>query len=228
MKSLILLHGALGCQDQMKELVRALQNQFKIYTIEFRGHGRRAENTKPFTLDLLAKDLNDEINFLELQDPIVFGYSMGGYVALYHALKYPHINLSIITLATKFDWNTETAERESSQLEIGLLKSRVPAFIETLKLRHGLHWQKTIENTRELMLQLGLTKPLNESNLTQIQSKTLICIGDKDKMVSITESEDCAKHLPRGELRILTDTPHPFEKVSVDELSKLILQFSEA
>ena len=42
----------------------------------------------------------------------IFGYSMGGYVALHAARRHPERIGSIMTLGTKFAWDTPTAEKE--------------------------------------------------------------------------------------------------------------------
>jgi pimeloyl-ACP methyl ester carboxylesterase len=227
MKSLILLHGALGTKDQMQSLAKILSDQFRTYTFDFSGHGGRSDITDPFSMELMTEDLHDFIKQNAIQDPLIFGYSMGGYVALYHALKYPSIISAIITLATKFDWSVENAEREVSQLNIDLMKEKIPDFVEVLKSRHGKHWEKTIENTRELMLQLSKTKQLHAESLSKIQTKALICIGDKDKMVSLSESEQAAGNLVNATLHILPNTPHPFERVSLELLTQIISEFEQ-
>ncbi|MBK9228864.1 MAG: alpha/beta fold hydrolase [Ignavibacteria bacterium] len=42
----------------------------------------------------------------------IFGYSMGGYAALYAAKKYPGVIGKIFTLGTKFEWNEESSASE--------------------------------------------------------------------------------------------------------------------
>ena len=116
MKNLILLHGALGAASQMHELQTALETHFNVYILEFDGHGNKAASLDALDIKHMALELDRFITQHAISDPIVFGYSMGGYVALYHASKLPNKIAKVITLATKFDWNPESSEKESRML----------------------------------------------------------------------------------------------------------------
>lgn len=60
-------------------------------------------------------DVSSYVQFLltyieSLQNTVyVFGYSLGGYIALMAALEKPDLFKKIITLATKLDWSPESA-----------------------------------------------------------------------------------------------------------------------
>ena len=53
MKNLLLLHGALGSEDQIKPLIELLSNDFNCKTFSFKGHGHQRKES--FTIDSLAK-----------------------------------------------------------------------------------------------------------------------------------------------------------------------------
>jgi pimeloyl-ACP methyl ester carboxylesterase len=227
MKTILLLHGALGSKEQVLPLADKLSHEYDVHTFDFSGHGMKSSATHEFGIESMANELEIYINQYKISKPIVFGYSMGGYVALYHAFKYPNKIQKIITLATKFDWTPENAERESGQLDVEMMKLKIPEFVNALKLKHGNHWEQVVSKTAKMMQALGKMKPLDDKTLALIYTETLILIGDKDKMVSVAESQNATENLPNGALKILKDTPHPFERVDFFKLSEIIKEFTE-
>lgn len=226
MKNLILLHGALGSASQMKELQTALESQFNVYTLEFDGHGKKAAALDALDIKHMALELDQFMTHHAISDPIVFGYSMGGYVALYHASKLPNKIAKVITLATKFDWNPESSVKETSMLDPELMEKQIPAFCEVLNHRHGSSWKQLVNNTVEMMMRLGKNQELPDAELKKIRIPVLVCLGDKDKMVSASESNHAVSNLENGKLQILPDTSHPLERVNCKLLAELIGTFA--
>ncbi len=226
MKNLILLHGALGAASQMHELQTALETHFNVYILEFDGHGNKAASLDALDIKHMALELDRFITQHAISDPIVFGYSMGGYVALYHASKLPNKIAKVITLATKFDWNPESSEKESRMLNPEQMEIQIPAFCDLLYQRHGSSWKRLVNNTAEMMLRLGKNQELPDAELKKIRIPVLICLGDKDKMVSVSETNHAVSNLGNGNLQILPDTPHPLERVNCDLLAELIIKFA--
>ena len=116
MKDLILLHGAIGAGSQLKPLAELLSLQFNVHTLNFEGHGGRPINGV-YSIDRFVSNLIDFLDEIELKNVSVFGYSMGGYVALKAAALHPGRIDSIVTLGTKFQWDTETASKEVHMLD---------------------------------------------------------------------------------------------------------------
>ena len=56
MNDIILLHGALGSQDQLLPLKQKLAGDFRCHTFNFRAHGSEGSDVK-FTIRDLADDL---------------------------------------------------------------------------------------------------------------------------------------------------------------------------
>src|SRR5215203_1275354 len=116
MEALILLHGALGSRAQLAPLDRLLSNHFDVHALDFPGHGG-TPLPPHFSIPSLARSVQQYCEEKGLREVSVFGYSMGGYVALYLALQAPALVRRIITLATKFQWDVATAAREVKMLQ---------------------------------------------------------------------------------------------------------------
>lgn len=229
-KKLLILHGALGSQEQFVNLESRLSDVFEVHKFNFTGHGGGEIPPHSFSIDLFSKDLIEFLRKQNLQNINIFGYSMGGYVALYtvinsNSLINNCIN-KIITLGTKFNWNPETSRKEASMLNPEEIETKIPKFAETLKKRHTEeNWKSVLNKTAEMMINLGNNPEIKTADLSKINIPVFITVGDKDNMVTIDESSTVAVKINGSEFKVLENTFHPIEKVDVDMLSNEIKNF---
>jgi esterase/lipase len=233
MKKLLLLHGAIGAASQFdklrEELKTELKDKFEIYSMNFSGHGGEAMPDK-FSIELFADDVVKYLEKNNLENIDVFGYSMGGYVALYIASQHKNKLNKIFTTATKFDWNEESSLKESKMLNPAKIEEKIPAFAKALEKRHSRqessnNWKVVLNKTTEMMLDLGKKPVLTDEVLEKIENEVLISVGDKDTMVTLEESANAAGKLKNGKLFIFSETEHPIEKMDVKKLSTEIKNF---
>lgn len=226
MNKLLLLHGALGSAAQMQPLAEALSPHFDIHTLNFEGHGGAPFSGNHFSIAQFAEQVLDKIVQIGAEQVDIFGYSMGGYVGLYLARHYPERVGKIATLATKFNWNPESGAKEAAQLNPQKIKDKVPAFAAELQQRHTVqNWEKLLHQTAALLLNLGTQPELPIEQLALLNQPALIGVGDKDKMVSLEETIAAFRQLPKGQLMVLPDTQHPFERVNIKLLAKMMTRF---
>jgi len=224
MRHLILLHGALGSSGQLIPLKKILENNFSVHLINFSGHGGETPD-ESFDMDLFSGDVTRYLEKNKIEKADVFGYSMGGYVALWMARYFPGRLGRICTLATKFDWSPESAEREVSMLNPDKIQEKLPGFARTLEERHApADWKIIMQMTADMMPGLA-KKPLQDNDFKQIQNPVMVCIGEKDKMVSVAESEHVVTQLGNATLKVLEDTPHPLESVNLEKMRILLTRF---
>lgn len=222
LQKLILLHGALGASSQFDALKKILADKFEIHTLNFEGHGDRISEKK-FSIDLFAENLKDYLDQQNLKEVNVFGYSMGGYVALRLAQKNPNYFRKIITLGTKFHWTPESAVKEVKMLDAEKISEKVPAFAEALaKLHAGNDWKIVLEKTAAMMMELGNGKANSDSDFKAIQTKSFIGVGDNDAMVSREETLHVASLIPNAQFYILENTVHPIDKLDFEKVAELI------
>jgi pimeloyl-ACP methyl ester carboxylesterase len=151
---------------------------------------------------------------------------MGGYVALYLARNNPEMVNRIFTLATKFDWTPESAMRESQLLDPVRIEENLPAFARLLKERHSVAlWQSVLDLTVKMMMEMGSNPPLLPDDLGKIESRTLIGVGDRDRMVSLEETINVYRLLKGSQLSVFPSTAHPLEAVDPERLAGEIKLF---
>jgi pimeloyl-ACP methyl ester carboxylesterase len=218
MRKIILLHGALGASAELVALEKALTEKFDVYTLEFDGHGQTALG-KDFSVPHFAENLHAFIEANELHGADVFGYSMGGYVALYLAAEHPNLLGRIVTLGTKFHWTPEAAAQEVRMLNPDIIEEKVPKFAAYLAQLHGADlWKENMRNTAQLMLDLG-NNELLASRFSSIQNPCFIGLGERDVMVTLEETQNAVNKLPNASFFSLANTEHPLAKVDVELLA---------
>jgi len=227
MKNLLLLHGAIGSTDQLNPLIDILIKNTFVRAFDFSGHGASFTVPEQYSIPLFAEQVITCLDEQKIEQIPIFGYSMGGYVALYLARHYPHRVSKVITLATKFHWDEATAEQETKMLDPEKIEQKVPAFAATLKERHTADdWKAVLHKTAAMMRELGANNPLRDNDFRQITAPVMLLLGDNDKMVSREETEHVLKLLPHPAMQILPDTPHAIEQVNAAELAGIIRDFT--
>jgi pimeloyl-ACP methyl ester carboxylesterase len=223
-KNLLLLHGAIGDKDQLEPLQKVLKENYNVYSFNFSGHG--AENFKQsFNIEQFTEDTLSFISSKGLCDVSIFGYSMGGYVALYLAKHHPEKVNKIITLGTKFKWAPDIADKEVKMLNADLIEAKIPAFAKALSVRHGAeNWKTLLIKTAGMMVEMGEKNPLLLSDYQTIKTPCSLMLAENDEMVTLKETIEVAEALPNSTFITLPNSKHPIEKVDLEALLKEILE----
>ena len=224
MQDLLLLHGAIGTKEQFDLLALSLKPKFNVHTINFGGHGGSFSGGD-FTIENFANDVLTYLSKHNISAINIFGYSMGGYVALYLARHHATKIERIFTFATKFLWSPEIAHREIQTLDANKILEKIPAFARKLESRHGENWKEVLKKTAEMMIQLGNVNPLKPEDFTAISHIVRVGVGDRDAMVTLDETIAVYRSLSAGSLTVFPDTTHPIEKVSIEKLTHEIELF---
>ncbi len=223
---LLLLHGALSDHHQFDAMIPFLEDSFTIHTFDFEGHGKRDLNYSSLTILNLADNIREYAEQNQLDSFFALGYSMGGYAAYIYNDKHHGKVQKLFTLATKIKWDEAIASRENAMLDLDKMREKVPAFVAALEEKHkGSGLEILVNETKNVLSGLGKNDYLNEELLRRMDIPMHIAIGDRDKIVTIEECEWAISIMKDGQLEILQDTPHPFEKVDVAKLSTSIKQF---
>lgn len=227
MNPLLLLHGALGSTRQVATLKNALTlSHSNIMSMDFSGHGRTPFSKAGFGIDVFADEIMSFLNHHDVPFVDVFGYSMGGYVALTAALQWPSRFRKIAVFGTKFDWSPAQARVEVQKLNPDKILEKVPQFAAQLQQEHGdPEWKMLLKETGSMMNALGERPGLDENTLGAIQQEVLILAGDKDTMAPASVAEKIAQQIPFGSYHLLSDTPHPIDKVNIVQLRQVLNDF---
>ncbi|MES2680408.1 MAG: alpha/beta hydrolase [Bacteroidota bacterium] len=225
MQNLLLLHGALGVSRDLNAISEVLEKRgIRVHHFLFPGHGKK-EAQGDFTIEQFSHALEQHIAQNNLAGTDVFGYSMGGYVALHLAAKQNGTIRRIITLGTKFNWSADSVEKETKQLNPEIISQKVPAFARQLEEKHGTNWAQLLNKTAVLMRDISSRQYLNDETLKKIEVPVLIGLADKDQMVSLDETVHVVNALPKAYMYMLPCTRHAVETVNAGVLGQIIVDF---
>lgn len=224
---ILLLHGAIGSSAQLQPLSEILKSRgFDPKLFDFAGHGGREISNAAFSIRLFAEEVISWLDDHRIGTIDIFGYSMGGYVALYLAKHYPERAGKIMTVATKLEWTIEIAEKERKMLNPQKIEEKVPKFAAALAQRHAPQdWKEVLGRTGQMMTEMGVHPPMKDVDFSAINSHVLLSVGDKDNMVSREETEHVHHVIQGSSFRILPNTPHPIEQINPDLLAQEISVF---
>jgi pimeloyl-ACP methyl ester carboxylesterase len=89
-RPLVLLHGGLGSGEMFGAALTDLAAAgHQVIAVDLQGHGRTADIDRPIDVRLMADDIGALITYLGLDKPDVVGYSLGGGVSFFTAVKHP-------------------------------------------------------------------------------------------------------------------------------------------
>ena len=97
---LLLIPGLGGDVGQFRPLIDELAASFRVLAFDPRGAGRSARPDVPYSIEMMANDAARLMDAVEVPRAHVFGFSLGGRVALAHALMHPERVESLVLAGT--------------------------------------------------------------------------------------------------------------------------------
>ncbi len=225
MRNIVFIHGALGDATQMESFAHFFKTAHQIHIINLKGHGVDSGNDAIFSMQQMVDDVAQVIQENMLKEVVIFGFSMGGYIGMCLAKQYPELVNALITIGTKYEWSYDIALAQSAFFDTNKIVTKQPAFATSLSNVHGDNWKKVVEKTGNMIHALGHAPLLHEADYKNILCPTMIMLGDRDRMVSTTETMQVYRQLPKGSLCILPKASHPFEQLDYALLSTIVKHF---
>lgn len=80
--ALLFLHGFCESGEMWRHFAESLSNQYRVLCPDLPGFGNSTMTSSITSLEEVAEQLEEWMDALQIQNPIVMGHSLGGYVAL--------------------------------------------------------------------------------------------------------------------------------------------------
>ncbi len=93
---ILFLHGFMGSLQDWDKTIRKLQKYFYCVSIDLPGHGKTPNLPKNYSFEETGDDLVEFLTEIKFTPLSLIGYSMGGRLALYLALRHPNLISKII------------------------------------------------------------------------------------------------------------------------------------
>ncbi|MFC6269191.1 alpha/beta fold hydrolase [Frigoriflavimonas asaccharolytica] len=206
---LVLLHGFMENLFIWEEMETELCKNFKLVKIDLPGHGKSENFAEIHTMELMAEKVNEVIDYLKIEKFHLLGHSMGGYVSLAFAEKFPE-KLKSLTLffSTYFADDEEKKQLREKSLRIikenfrTYVNAGIPNFFsenerEFLKDKIDLAKEIALSTNNDgvLAAQKGMKERTDKlAVLENFEGKILVIAGKYDNAV---DSEKTLKNLPK-------------------------------
>jgi pimeloyl-ACP methyl ester carboxylesterase len=228
--AIVLLHGGLGSIHAFGALLPALARSRRVIAVELQGHGRTPDVARPLRYEQLADDVAALLDTLGVARADVFGFCLGGGVALQVAIRHPAAVRSVIVAGAPFrrDGWSEPALAAMAALDAGALAGS-PQHTDYLRLapRPG-HWPVLVDKLRTL-----LAEPYDWSDgVAAIAAPALILAGDQGR-VQPTHAVAMFEHVgsavdparDRAQLVVLPATAHAGVLARADLVAPIVAGF---
>jgi len=241
--AVILLHG-FPLDHTIWDYQRgSIGSTYRVICPDLRGHGETAAPEGIYTIDGMADDVIELLDALGLVQPLVLGgLSMGGYVALSIAERFPHRLRGLMLFNTRAGADTpETARVREDLAQIVESSGSVAAVAETMvpKLlapstrdrrpdlveKVGAMVTRTVPRAVAGALRGMAIRPDRTGVLPSLRLPTLVMAGADDLLIPLDESRRMAAAIPGASLVVVPDAGHlaPLENPAVAD--EAILQF---
>lgn len=205
----VLLHGFPLSKAMWRPQVLALEPDYRVIAPDLRGFGGSSAFDDSPTLEQMADDVAGLLAALKIEGPVVLGgLSMGGYLALAVARKYPALLRGLILADTRAepDDNQAKANRNTmiefarSHTAVDVMDKMLPKLLSERTRRERLDVESTVRRIaadQRIDGIIGALKVLRDRpdarpSLAAIHVPTLVLVGSDDALTPPAMAETLA------------------------------------
>ena len=218
-KNLIFIHGLMSNMNGKKSIFfsnycRRMNISFLCF--DFRGHGKSSGNFTDFGIGDWFSDLKSLLRYLNINQSILVGSSMGGWVAMLYALNYPKRVSKLIGIAPAPDFTKELIWKSLNSKEKQKIKSNKIIAKKVSDDFSYLYSPKLFINSKNFLIK-DIKKKYNE--------QTILFHGGQDQSVPYNYNDKFIKGSTFSNLTYITlkNADHSMsDKVSLKSIIKYI------
>ena len=118
-RPLVLLHGGLMSGEMFGPALAAFAATRRVYLPDLQGHGRTGDVDRPLDAALMADDIAGLIEYFELEQPDVVGFSLGGGVAWHVGFRHPDKIRRLVTTSAAISRQAHYPDMLAQQEQVG-------------------------------------------------------------------------------------------------------------
>lgn len=214
----MLIHGFPLDHTTWNDVAASLQDDFDVILPDLRGFGESSTIESPYTLTDMADDLAALLDHLGVEQTALAGHSMGGYVALAFAKKYPQrvSGLALVASQSIADTPERKAGRYQTAAQVAEIGASVIADAMTAKLSVRATTQKILRETISRQSKSGSIGALKamaarkdlSALLPTLDVPLILIHGDADDLISIDRAYEMNALAPQARLVKLPNVGH--------------------
>jgi 3-oxoadipate enol-lactonase len=241
--AVVLIHGYPFNRSLWNEQVEALAGKYRVVTPDLRGFGESDSSEGPATMNRLAQDVANIMDHLGIDQAVIGGLSMGGYVALAFVKQFPSRVKALVLADTRPQADTEEgkqtraqqAEKALSEGMAGIADGMLPKLLtpDTVSKR-----PEVVKRVRDMMLKtkpqgaasalLGMAEREDQSEfISTIDVPTMIIVGREDAITPLADSETMHATIQHSHLVVLDNAGHVSNLEQTEQFNYALLKFLE-
>jgi 3-oxoadipate enol-lactonase len=221
---LVFLHAFPLNRTMWAEQEKALSPQFRVITIDLRGHGESDAPLWRYTLDQAADDVMGLLDHLSIRQAVFVGLSMGGYILFALYRRYADRVKGLVLANTRAQADTAEGKQGRFQMAQTAYKNS-PSAIADIMIPKLLS-PDTIQEKPDLVrrvrgmiegnqisgiagdLMAMAERPDSVPLLKQITRPTQIIVGELDVPTPPADAKLMAERIPGARLAIIPGAAH--------------------
>lgn len=240
----VFIHAFPLNQTMWDEQLAALKNHCRTITVDLRGFGLSDAPPGPYSMDQMAADVRGLLSILNIDQAVLVGLSMGGYIALAFYRNYPDAVRAMVLADTRASADTHEARRRRINSAARAEKEGSRAIAEDMV---PLLLGRTTINTRPSIVervrgmiqanqpegiagaQRGMSTRRDSTYiLPGIHTPVLIIVGSEDQLTPPEEAESLRGGIPGARLRVIEDAGHLSNVEQPEHFNEALLGFIES
>jgi pimeloyl-ACP methyl ester carboxylesterase len=189
----------------------ALVPQFRIITIDLRGHGESDAPLWHYSLDQAADDVRGLLDYLSIQQAVFVGLSMGGYILFAFYRKYAELVKGLVLADTRAQADTDEGKQARFEMAQVAYKQGASAVADLMIPK--LLSPATIQTRPELVQRV---RTMIEGNQISGIAGDLMAMAGRSDSVPLLKQITCPVHIIVGELDL--PTPPSDAKLMADRI----------
>lgn len=235
----VMLHAFPLDRRMWAAQVEALAGRFRVVAVDLPGFGGSPPAPALGGLDAWTDSLDDLLDVLVGRArPVLVGLSMGGYVALRYAARYPGRLAGLVLADTRAGADGAEARSARDQAIFAVRRHGVAAIVDTLlpKLFSPAAPAEVVSSTRRLMLEQSAEavaaalaamrdRPDSTDVLAGLEIPVLAVVGSEDTLTPPEEAEAMARSARRGGCVRIPGAGHLANLEAPAEFNRALLGF---
>lgn len=238
---IIFLHAFPLNRTMWTEQEKAFSSQFRVVTIDLRGHGESDAPLWRYTLDQAADDVIGLLDHLSIREAVFVGLSMGGYILFALYQKYADRVKGLVLADTRAQ--ADMAEGKEARFQMAqtayqkgpsaIADIMIPKLLSptTVQAKPGLarHVRAMIEGNQisgiagDLMAMAE--RPDSVTLLKHITCPTQIIVGELDLPTPPSDAKLMADLIPNARLAIIPAAAHLSNLEKPDTFNNTVREF---
>ncbi|HEX2271043.1 MAG TPA: alpha/beta fold hydrolase [Pyrinomonadaceae bacterium] len=239
--AIVLIHGYPFNRSLWTEQAEVLRDRYRVVIPDLRGFGESDSSNGPATMDRMAEDVAELLDHLEIEQAVIGGLSMGGYVALAFCKQIPARVRALVLADTRAQADTDEAKQTRAQQAEKALSEGMAGIVDAMlpKLLTPDTVSKhpeVVKRIRDMMLKtrpegaaaalLGMAQRDDQTEfISTIEAPTLIAVGREDAITPVADSEAMHAKIAGSRLVVIENAGHVSNLENTDQFNRALITF---